>query len=149
MGCVDIGGVHLTPLSIVSMENGDVLHAMKTGDVGYEDFGEAYFSCIKFGAVKAWKRHREMTLNIVVPVGKIRFVMYDDRDESKSKNKLNEVILSRNNYCRLTIPPMIWVGFQGLAKETSMLLNIASIKHDPDESDKKEIKEINANWDMN
>jgi len=141
--------VYLTPLNIVKVENGDILPAMKVSDTGFEGFGEAYFSCIKYAAVKAWKRHRIMTLNLVVPVGKVRFVMYDDRDESKSKKISREVILSRDNYCRLTIPPMVWVGFQGLEKETSILLNIASIQHDTRESDKKEIEEISANWDIN
>ena len=149
MGGVEIDGVQLTPLDIIDVENGNVMHAMKINDVGYKGFGEAYFSCIKHGAVKAWKRHRQMTLNLVVPVGKIRFVIYDDRDNSKSKNKFSEVILSRDNYCRLTIPPMVWVGFQGLASEANILLNIASIQHDPCESDKKEIDEINTDWNIN
>jgi len=149
MGSVEVDGMYLTPLDIVNVDNGNVLHAMKVNDVGYEGFGEAYFSCVKYGSVKAWKRHRQMTLNLVVPVGKIRFVIYDDRDDSKSKNTFNEIILSKDNYCRLTIPPMVWVGFQGLANDSNILLNIASIRHDPSESDKKEIEEINANWDIN
>ena len=32
-------------------------------------FEEAYFSLIDKDAVKAWKRHKTMTLNLVVPLG--------------------------------------------------------------------------------
>jgi len=149
MGSVELAGVSLTPLKIVSVENGNILHAMKINDKGYEGFGEAYFSCVNHGAVKAWKRHRLMTLNLVVPTGSIRFVMYDDRAESKIKNMISEVTLSQDNYYRLTIPPMIWVGFQGITEETNMLLNIANIKHEAEESERKEIEEINFNWEMN
>ena len=34
---------------------GDVLHFIKDGDVGFKNFGEVYFSNIKYGKVKAWK----------------------------------------------------------------------------------------------
>jgi len=148
MGGVDIEGLLLTSLNIVNVDKGNVLHALKANDVGYKGFGEAYFSCVDYAAVKAWKRHRVMTLNLIVPVGKVRFKIYDNRNDSKSKDTFNEVILSKDNYCRLTIPPMVWIGFQGLSKDTNMLLNVASIQHDPDEFDKKEIEEINANWDV-
>lgn len=139
-----INGVIITPLKIIEVPNGNVLHAMKLTDDGFFGFGEAYLSMVYSWSIKAWKRHHDMTLNIVVPVGKIRFVLFDDTESSKTK--FQEVTLSQENYCRLTIPPMIWVGFQGVADDTSVLLNIASIAHDPLESDKKSINEIKYNW---
>tara|TARA_B110000003_G_C16121614_1_gene327994 strand:+ start:35 stop:469 length:435 start_codon:yes stop_codon:yes gene_type:complete len=139
-----IDGLLLTPLKIINTEGGDVYHVMKTIDIGFSGFGEAYFSSIDFRAIKAWKRHHSMTLNLVVPIGKIRFVIYDDRN--KDKNVFNEFTLSKENYFRLTIPPMVWVGFQGLDKSSSMLINIANISHDPKECDKKELNEIKFNW---
>jgi dTDP-4-dehydrorhamnose 3,5-epimerase len=56
--------------------------------------------------------------------------------------------MSRENYFRLTIPPMIWVGFQGLSNRNSMLLNIANLMHDPLEVDKKNINEIEFDWSL-
>ncbi len=141
-----INGVLITSLDIIDAPGGNVMHAMKESDVGFSGFGEAYFSEVKFKSIKAWKRHKEMTLNLIVPVGEIRFVLFDDRKESD--NHFQEVILSRKNYSRLTIPPMIWVGFQGVANYSSMLLNIADITHDPNESDRKSIEEIEFNWEI-
>ena len=134
----------ITPLDIIKVNNGDVMHAMKSHDPGYSGFGEAYFSVVSHNAIKAWKRHNEMTLNLVVPVGKIRFVMFDDRKDSNTQ--FHEVIISKDNYCRLTVPPMVWVGFQGLSNNGSMLLNIADIEHNPGEVDKKSIEQIEFNW---
>jgi len=145
---VTISGVALTPLSIMDTEGGDVLHAMKSSDPGYSGFGEAYFSTVDPGAVKGWKRHREMTLNLVVPVGIVRFVIFDDRAESSTKGKFGEVTLSRNNYGRLTVPPMLWMGFQGVDEHPSLLLNIASIPHDPDELERMELSAIDYQWGM-
>ena len=72
----------ITPLKIIQVPGGDVSHAMKISDPGFAGFGEVYFSNIEPGVVKAWKRHRQMTLNLVVSVGAIRFVMFDDRHQS-------------------------------------------------------------------
>lgn len=94
----DIDGVILTPQKIISVDGGNVLHAMKRDDPGYTTFGEAYFSTVKSQVIKAWKRHRRMTLNIVVPVGSIRFIIVDDRNIKASKPHYQEVILSKDNY---------------------------------------------------
>jgi dTDP-4-dehydrorhamnose 3,5-epimerase len=139
-----IDDVIITPLEIIETFGGNVMHAMKKTDLGYADFGEAYFSEIEKNKVKAWKRHKDMTLNLIVPLGKIKFVMFDDRKESN--NRFQEVIISKENYCRLTVPPMIWVGFKGLSSFKSILLNIASIPHNPKEVDKKEIDKIQFDW---
>jgi dTDP-4-dehydrorhamnose 3,5-epimerase len=141
-----IKGVELTLLKIIDVQGGDVLHAMKTSDAGFAGFGEAYFSTIEFEAIKAWKRHRQMTLNLIVPTGAVRLVMYDDRPESTTLNLFQEVILSRENYYRLTIPPMVWLGFQGVGKGDSVMLNISDIKHQPHEADRLQKNQINYNW---
>ena len=139
-----IDGVILTPLNIINTPGGNVMHAMKGSSPGFSKFGEAYFSQVHTGAVKAWKRHKRMVLNLVVPVGEIRFVLFDDR--YTSSGQFQEVILSKDRYFRLTVPPMIWMGFQGLDSDVSLLLNIADIEHTPLESDRKTIDSIKFEW---
>ena len=90
-------GVTLTPLKKITHPKGDVFHAMKASDESFHGFGEAYFSCIKLGQIKGWKRHHNMMLNIIVPVGEIQFVMFDDRNSNEER--FQEVVLSINNYC--------------------------------------------------
>ena len=143
----NISGVLITPINIIPVPGGDVLHVIKQDDAGYSGFGEAYFSAVDAGAIKAWKRHREMTMNLIVPVGSIRFVIYDDR-ASKSSNKIfQQVVLSREKYFRLTVPPMVWMGFQGLGLEENMLLNISNTQHSPNEVDRLMIKDIKFDWE--
>tara|TARA_Y100000748_G_C15491404_1_gene486623 strand:+ start:556 stop:984 length:429 start_codon:yes stop_codon:yes gene_type:complete len=139
-----IKDVLLTPLDIIEAPNGRVFHALKDLDEGYNKFGEAYFSEVESDKVKAWKRHRLMTLNLVVPIGEIRFVVFDDRLEGHQE--YGEYYLSPQKYSRLTIPPMVWVGFQGLSKTNSLLLNVADLTHDPEEVDRKELSEIKFDW---
>ena len=141
-----IKDVLITKLDVIDTPGGSVMHAMKESSIGYSGFGEAYFSQVDKGAVKAWKRHKKMTLNLIVPLGEVRFVLFDDREILSAQ--FQEIIISKNNYCRLTVPPMIWMGFQGLSDGDSMLLNIADIEHDPNEVDRKEIEKINYNWSI-
>ena len=142
-----IKGVLINELKVIETLGGNVMHAMKDSSSGYVGFGEAYFSQIDKGAIKAWKRHTKMTLNLVVPLGKIKFVMFDDRDTSNTQ--FQEVIMSKENYYRLTIPPMIWLGFQGLLVGGAMLLNIANIEHSSNEAERLKIEKINYDWSMN
>ncbi|MCT4616228.1 MAG: dTDP-4-dehydrorhamnose 3,5-epimerase family protein [Marinifilaceae bacterium] len=143
-----IAGVIITPLKQIEHPKGNILHGMKKSDEGFCGFGEAYFSSIKSGVVKAWKKHNEMTLNLVVPVGAVKFVFFDGRENSITKGEFQEVLLSRENYCRLTIPPGIWMGFEGVGEDLNLLLNVANIAHDPREQLNIPIEESNIkyNW---
>ena len=137
-----ISGVELTPLKKIEHPLGDVFHGMKTSDKGFAGFQEAYFSTIKFGEIKSWKKHLKMTLNLIVPVGEIQFVLFDDREDSITRNNFMEIVLSPQNYCRLTIPPYIWIAFKGLSSGLNLLLNIADIEHDPSEIMRLDIEGI-------
>ena len=133
-------GVILTPLKQIYHPKGDIFHAMKNSDIGFDGFGEAYFSTINQNDIKGWKKHTKMTLNIIVPVGNIEFVVYDENSKEFFSTKL-----SHNNYQRLTIKAGLWMAFKGLDKY-NMLLNLASIEHDPNEAINIGIEEIKYEW---
>jgi dTDP-4-dehydrorhamnose 3,5-epimerase len=134
----------LTPLRQIEVSGGNVLHSMKKTDDGYAGFGEAYFSWIEFGAIKGWKLHTQMTMNIVVPVGQVRFVFYSYNTESDKSYRVEEIGVDR--YVRITIPPNIWFGFMGLYKSKNLILNIANTSHNPDEVQRLELPAIDFNW---
>lgn len=129
------------PLDIIPVNKGDILHALKKSDAGFVNFGEAYFSVINFRAVKAWKYHEKMTLNLLVPFGLVKFVFFNE-----SKGSFTEIEIGNNNYKRITVPPKVWFGFMGLHKDFSLIMNIADIEHDPNESQNKEIHALSYSW---
>jgi dTDP-4-dehydrorhamnose 3,5-epimerase len=142
----------VTPLKRIPHPQGDILHALKAGEKEFKTFGEAYFSVVNPQEVKGWKKHTRMTLNLIVPVGAVKFVIFDDREESDTKGEFFEIELSAdNNYQRLTVGPGLWMAFQGIGTETNMLLNIASIEHDPAEAMKLDTKNdlIVYDWNSN
>lgn len=119
----------LTPLAEIETPNGKVRHALKEIDHGFSGFAEAYFSEVLHGHVKGWKMHLKMHMNLIVPVGTIKFYVRKNGE----MEQLNYV-LGDENYQRLTIPPHYWVAFEGIGKGRNILLNVADVMHDPEEA---------------
>jgi dTDP-4-dehydrorhamnose 3,5-epimerase len=141
VGSVNLSEIQCTPLMEIPTPGGNVLHGLKNTDSSYKGFGEAYFSWIESQQVKAWKKHNRMVMNLIVPVGLVKFVFYN----SESEDFLTTII-GESNYSRITVPNGIWFGFQGLNKSKSLVLNISSIPHDPSETDRLEIDKIKYDW---
>jgi dTDP-4-dehydrorhamnose 3,5-epimerase len=144
LGAINLTDILVTPLSRIKTEGGDVLHAMKNTDYGFTKFGEAYFSEIDFGEIKAWKRHVTMTLNLIVPIGRVKFVFLAMDHRKISAHRIEEI--GNERYVRITVPPGIWFGFQGLTKPRSLVLNIASEPHDPNEIERLRKEDVDFSW---
>ena len=141
-----ISGMSLTPLKQINNEKGDIFHVLKSSELSFTGFGEAYFSTVICNEIKGWKKHTKMKMNLVVPVGEIRFVFFDDRRKSKTLDSYYSINLSPENYYRITIPENIWMAFQGISKGTNLLLNIANIEHDPGEAINASLQENDYDW---
>ena len=128
----------IQPLKKINLEEGDVLHALKSSEDEFHGFKEAYFSTIKKNKTKAWKRHLLMTMNLIIPIGKVQFIFYDN-----NKKLLLNTIVGEDNYSRITVPPMIWFGFKGLSSHTSYILNISDEPHNPSEVERKPLSFLN------
>lgn len=121
-------GVELTPLKRIEHPKGDIYHAIKAIEKSYTGFGEAYFTTIHFQQTKGWKKHQRMTMNLVVPVGKVRFYLRNDSGEAMLYD------LGVDNYQRLTVSPGIWMAIHGLGEDLNLVLNVADIPHEPTEA---------------
>lgn len=128
-----IDGVRIAPLKQILDERGKVMHMLRCDAEDFAGFGEIYFSCVYPGAVKGWHMHKRMTLNYAVPHGRVKLVLYDDRPNSRTRGEIQELFLGQDNYCLVTIPPLVWNGFKGIGTEMAIVANCASIPHDTTE----------------
>ena len=129
-------GVHFVGLRQIAAKGGPVLHMLRNDSPTLKKFGEVYFSEVFSGALKAWKRHREMTQHFVVPVGKVLLVMFDEREGSKTFGEVRECILGRpDHYNLLVIPPMVWYGFKCISENPALISNCTDMPHNPEESE--------------
>ena len=142
MGEVSVDRILITPIDRINVKGGDIVHGMKASDAGFAGFGEAYFSFIEMGAIKAWKKHLKMTLNLVVPVGRVGFNFLD------SGSKLRSEIIGVGRLVRLTVPPGIWFGFKGLSEHQNIVMNMANLEHDDREVIRHNVSYFNCDWDI-
>jgi dTDP-4-dehydrorhamnose 3,5-epimerase len=142
MGVVSLDDILVTPLKRIPTVGGDVMHGLKKSDNGFNGFGEVYFSWVEQGVIKAWKCHQRMTMNLIVPVGEVGFVIH----LTNQKNSFRTENIGEERYVRLTVPPLIWFGFRGRGSGQSLLMNLADMAHDPDEILRETTSEFIYNW---
>lgn len=149
-----IDGVSLHDLGIIPTPGGPVLHMARPGlfppvspgkAQGGLNIGEVYFSETEPGRIKAWKCHMRQTQRLAVPCGRLKIVLYDDREDSPGR--LEEYVLGRPDaYRLLCIPPRVWYGFAALGDAPALLCNCPDLPHDPAEALRRDIAEIPYRW---
>tara|TARA_B100000965_G_scaffold147328_2_gene122790 strand:+ start:822 stop:1268 length:447 start_codon:yes stop_codon:yes gene_type:complete len=143
---IAFNGLSVTPLKIIADDRGAVMHMLRAGASQFAGFGEIYFSVVNPGAVKAWKRHREMTLNLCCVTGAVRLIVFDPKAEAVREIALGPA--RAETYNLVTVAPGLWTGFIGTSDIPAVLANCASIPHDPAEADSLpfDTDEIPYNW---
>ena len=129
----EIHDVTVTPLRRIPDERGAVFHMLREDSPVFERFGEIYFSLAYPGVVKGWHQHSRMTLNYAVPVGMVKLVLYDGREDSPTSGVVQELHVGELNYVLVTIPPFVWNGFKGEGDKPALVANCATVAHDPGE----------------
>jgi dTDP-4-dehydrorhamnose 3,5-epimerase len=137
--------VSVTKLPKIDQDNGQVMHGIKASDINFVGFGEAYFSTVAHKKTKGWKLHKKMTLNLLVPHGEIRIIVHDGFMGNDPIIPILDITLGKKNYSRISVPPGYWVAFTGISQESNILLNIASIEHDPSEAINKPLNFFKVN----
>ena len=143
-----INGLELFSLKQIVDERGAVYHYLKSTNITFKGFGEAYYSKINSKIIKGWKLHNRIHQNICVPFGEVKIVVYDDRLHSTSRGALMEIILNdTNNYQLLSIPPGLWYSFKCLSEKFAILANIIDQAHDASESENLPLKSNNIPYE--
>ena len=122
--------VQVIPLRRIPDERGTIFHMLRATDPHFLQFGEIYFTSVYAGVVKGWHRHREMTLNYACVFGRVKLVLYDEREGSPD-HRLREIFLGPDNHSLVVIPPGVWTGFKGMSAPLSMVANCCTHPHDP------------------
>lgn len=142
-----ISGVRLTQLKVIKDSRGKVMHMLRNDSSTFKSFGEIYFSTVFPNIVKGWHLHKDSDLNYVCVYGKVKLVLFDKREKSESYNKIQEIILSPDNYFLVTIPPNIWNGFKGIGKAESIIANCLSLPHNEEEMVRKDFNDPTFNYE--
>lgn len=85
--------------------------------------------------VSAWHLHTRTTDRLFVNFGLIRVVLFDDRDDSLTRGRVNEFFCSEQRPTLVTIPAGVWHGVENLSGSDSLYLNFASVAYRYDDPD--------------
>ena len=80
----------------------------------------------------------------------IKFVLYDDRNNSNTKGEVQEIFISPENYCLVTVPPLIWNGFKSVGSTPAIVANCSTHPHRDTEISRLPFNDLSIpyNWDI-
>lgn len=119
---------------------------------GEDEPAMSYLSETYPGIVRAWHRHNRGQIDhFVIPRGKAKVGVYDDRDGSPTEGELDTYILGEGNMNVIRVPGDCWHGFKAIGDERVMLLNFPTNLYDYEDPDEERLPpdtdEIPMNWD--
>ena len=125
----NIDGVKVVPLKQFLDERGKIMQMLKSTDEHFNNFAEIHFSVAYPGVVKGWHVRPSTTSSVAVIYGKVKWVLFDDREKSSTRGELLELFLGEDNYHLLQIPPGITSGYKTIGMEQSIVANCTDEIH--------------------
>ena len=123
---------------------------LRNDDKHFQKFGEIYFSIAYPGVIKGWHEHTKQIQNYCVIEGMIKLVMFDNRQNFTTYKKIQELFIGDDNYCLVTIPTGIIMGYKCIGSKKSILANCSTLPHDPTEMISYEPlgEKVPYNWEI-
>lgn len=148
-----IHGVETKKLKLHSDDRGRLMELLRADDALYERFGQVYMTTCLPGHAKAWHLHKKQIDNFVCVKGKIRLGLYDARENSPTRGKVQEFFLDMESETLVKIPAGVYHGFECATGEEAIVINISSDTYNrefPDEFRKPfDDPEIPFKWKSN
>lgn len=137
-----IKGVKIINLRSIKNGSNFLRDGIKNSELKDKKFGEIYTSTISYKEIRAWKLQKKLTLDLLVPIGKVKICLYDGRLKNNKIGKKHTIILSQNPYFRLRVPPGVWYGFCGLSKNINLIIAITNSIFNENEVKRLEISDL-------
>ena len=94
------------------------------------EFAYAYQTSIRPGMLKGWFAHEKKLDRYHLVSGELLVLLYDDRENSPTKNVVQKLILSEATVRQVLIPPNVWHLSLNVGQEDAILVNLPSTHYD-------------------
>ena len=94
------------------------------------EFAYAYQTSIRPGMLKGWFAHEKKLDRYHLVSGELLVLLYDDRENSPTKNVVQKLILSEATVRQVLIPPHVWHLSLNVGLEDAILVNLPSTHYD-------------------
>lgn len=146
-----ITGVEVKKLKVIPDERGRLMEILRSDEPIFKKFGQIYMTTAYPGVVKGWHYHKVQWDHFVVVKGMLKLVLVDQREDSETKDEINEFFLGVHNPILVAVPPLVLHGFKGIDVDETIVVNCPTeVYHynDPDEYRMDpHISEIPYDWD--
>lgn len=146
-----IEGVKVKNLKVIPDERGRLMEILRKDDPMFHQFGQVYVTTAYTGVVKAWHRHKKQTDNFTVIKGMAKFVLYDGRDDSKTKGEINEFYVGEHHPVLIQIPAGVYHGFMAVSTDEVVAMNVPTECYNYKDPDEERVEphsgEIPYNWE--
>lgn len=132
-----IEGVKLKPIHDLVDARGTLQHMVRADDTEFfSGFGEIYFSSSNPGIVKGWHRQSMQTNLLSCIQGRLRLVLFDDREGSATRGKVQVVEFGDGHRTLVRVPPGVVYGWKNDTDQPALLANCTDRPHDPASAEK-------------
>jgi dTDP-4-dehydrorhamnose 3,5-epimerase len=130
-----IDGVLVKNLKLIPDERGRLMEILRRDEEMFSVFGQVYLTTTYPGVVKAWHYHKKQDDHIVCVKGMLKLVLYDERNDSPTKGKVNQFFIGDYNPVLIRVPKMVYHGWKCISEEEALVLNIPTEPYDRDNPD--------------
>ena len=118
-----IKDVAVKRLKLVPDDRGYLLEMMRKDWPEFMQFAQSYVTACYPGVYKAWHYHKRQWDHFVCMWGMAKVVLYDAREDSPTKGKVNAFHIGQLNPTLLKIPPLVYHGFTAEGGQTALIVN--------------------------
>lgn len=137
-----IDGVQTKQLVAHADERGFLMELLRADDPIFAGFGQCYISLNYPGVVRAWHYHRLQDDLITAAQGMVKIVLYDSREGSPTKGKVEEYFVGDNHRLLVRIPIGVMHGYKTIGVSPSIIINFPTRAYNAAEPD-----EYRLPWD--
>jgi dTDP-4-dehydrorhamnose 3,5-epimerase len=134
-----IEGVKTKKLKVIPDERGRLMECLRADDDLFIKFGQMYMTTTLPGIVKGWHLHRVQWDNIVCVKGTIKLALFDPREDSPTKGRLDEFFLGEHSPLLVRVPPGLYHGWKCVSPEEAYIVNAPTEVYDYDAPDQEEL----------
>ena len=132
-----IHDVRTKRLRVVPDDRGWLMEILRADDRDlFQRFGQVYVSATYPGVVKAWHFHKRQVDYFACVAGMVKLVLIDTRENSPTKDAVNEFHLGVLNPMIVAVPNLVYHGWKCISQETALVVNVPTepyVHDDPDE----------------
>lgn len=134
-----------------NVEPGIFMEILRDDDLLLSRFGQSNFTIANKGTIKAFHWHKYQDDLWFLATGRSAVVLYDQREDSKSKGVTEVIYGGKDDYKLISIPVGVVHGYKVLSDEPCLLFYHVTKAYNAAEPDEERIdpfdKTINFNWD--